>query len=413
MNRSQIHQTLESAVHWSLTALVTFPLLPLRLATLVALIFGGVSLLYFGFAQNRSYSRHEMVTAVCFFALPILYLVEVPFSDNPDYVWRVVQRKMGLLVFPLLFLLNSSSGFRFRVSWYMKVFSLATVLVMLKISGSLLIYGIDSDHLSSGGFAFALRTAAQKVSGLHPTYAGLIIGIAVSYSINLALAEYRQNTIARIALLTISVLGIVFIAVLGARMALLAAALAGAVVIWRSGLNRRTKWLYTGFAAVTILLAGSVIPTLRERFVEMVSIAENSTNVRSMIYSCSLELIKDNWIFGVGVEPLQFYLDICYQQFTVFTAKHYFQYNTHNEFLNVLAAKGVFGLAALLLVFGRLAYIAKTSLPLLAFTIMFGVICLTENLLERQIGVFTLALIGTLLLMHVHQGKPKGGKKNQ
>ena len=65
-------------------------------------------------------------------------------------------------------------------------------------------------------------------------------------------------------------------------------------------------------------------------------------------YDCSLELAKEYWLFGVGVERLQFILDMCYGQFTAVNGETYFQYNTHNEYLNVLCGKGIIGLMAFL-----------------------------------------------------------------
>ena len=138
------------------------------------------------------------------------------------------------------------------------------------------------------------------------------------------------------------------------------------------------------------------VPTMYERITEVFESDSNSTNVRAMIYSCSVELAKDHWLTGVSVERLQFYLNICYTQFGDIEGRLMPKFNTHNEYLNLICGKGILALSSFVILLVALFKKAIRQPDFLSFCILFALVCLTENLLERQIGVFFFTLIGGL-----------------
>ena len=155
------------------------------------------------------------------------------------------------------------------------------------------------------------------------------------------------------------------------------------------------------FTVTFFIIAASVIffvPTMNERFVEILGSEVNSTNVRWTIYSCAIELVKDNWITGVSVEHLQPSLNACYK--TAAEGIGFPRYNTHNEYLNLLCGKGVFGLLAFLTLIAMLVKKAARHPDYFSFCIIFCLVCVSENILERQIGVFFITVLGGLYGFH-------------
>lgn len=123
----------------------------------------------------------------------------------------------------------------------------------------------------------------------------------------------------------------------------------------------------------------------------------NSTNSRLGIYHCSIEVIKNNFVFGTGTANLQSQLNSCYSTIGI---KRLYQenFNTHNEYLNIFAALGIIGITIFLLLIIFSFKSAWHNPYHLIFLGLFCLICLTENLLSRQQGVFFFALFNYYFL---------------
>ena len=391
-------KTIRNGLNWSLLLLFTFPLLPIRIATLTVFPFALFSILSWFQNQRGIYSKQSVMLLFGFVLLPLLYLSELIYADNLPYVWREIQRKMGLLIFPVLFFLIRSTGNDLNPTKYLTTFVGSSLIMVVYTSIMLLISGVDQVYLESGGFVFALRSTIEELTGLHPTYFGLIISFSSCILIDrLFKTQLKSNQLEVTFLSFLILVFISFLMLLSARMVILSLIIAVcymAILRFRSW-NMRILVLAMvfGFSIMSFIF----IPTVNIRLMEVFQNGLNSTNIREMIYSCSWDLARNNMIFGVGIEKLQFSLDICYTQFSMFTGSEYFQYNTHNEYLNVLCGKGIFGLLSFIFLLFNLAKQSKGKLLLQAFIILFFTTCLTENLLERQVGVFLLGVVGGVL----------------
>jgi O-antigen ligase len=140
------------------------------------------------------------------------------------------------------------------------------------------------------------------------------------------------------------------------------------------------------------------IPSFSSRFKE-VSVSntnlpdmknEDSFNLRTGILKCSLELIQENWFWGVGPGQVKSRLNACYDSIApdVYKDKNF---NTHNQFMGYWVGFGVLGPLLLL------SLVAVVTIGLWKKSDWLGVCtCLlflfamqTENLLNRQHGIVT------------------------
>lgn len=121
-----------------------------------------------------------------------------------------------------------------------------------------------------------------------------------------------------------------------------------------------------------------------------------------MFYEISKE--KGNILLGMGLNNAQATLNEKYMQYNLYPG--FLGYNYHNQYIQIFAELGLFGLIVLLLIFFsivRKAFISKDYLLLYFITLVLGV-CLTETFLWRQRGmVFFLTI--TLLLYKTSRGE--------
>ena len=132
---------------------------------------------------------------------------------------------------------------------------------------------------------------------------------------------------------------------------------------------------------------------LHDRFKEIfkkntyTNVESNSTSIRVGIYQCSVSILKDNWLFGLGIGDVQEELNNCYLETSDILYKD--KYNSHNQYLSIWLGTGILGIILLLnLLYAnfRIAWIYYDKLYLFIL-LLYSAQFFTENLLERQSGV--------------------------
>lgn len=132
---------------------------------------------------------------------------------------------------------------------------------------------------------------------------------------------------------------------------------------------------------------------------------KENTDKRYYIYSCSLSLVRENYLFGHGVGNVQPLLNDCYQERNYLVAEYNSigsDINTHNYYLHMAASAGILGLMSILLFFYKNLYLAFTvkNYFYAMFLTVFIVGLLTENLFLRMMGVFPFAVMNSLFYSH-------------
>lgn len=404
----QLFKIASKGFEWTLFLLFMFPLFPLKLAGILVLPLVIFALLSFISSNSRVIQRQALLLVVLFALIPVYYAVELFYANDVQAVWSIVQRKMGLLFIPLGLFLASSSGIKIKHHQLFLNFALSVTLLVLKVSLYFLIGGLNQAYLDSGGFAFAFRTSMEDLVNLHPTYFSLLITMAIFIFVIPLLS--KRNVLKSIQfwlLVLIIVWLITFLFLLAARMALIAFMLAVLLTIWKNITSTRVRISTISLLTVFFGIAVLSFPSLSHRLKELVDTKDNSTSVRYTIYECDTEIALQSGLFGVGVESLQNKLNNCYKSKNMPEEHLALAYNTHNEYFNFLCGKGVVGLILFcgLLVF---MFISLRKKPLfLPFFLSVLLVSLTENILERQIGVFYVALFGMSLIGYDFKQKVK------
>lgn len=351
-------------------------------------------------------------------SLFIVMLIWTLTIDQTKEGFFLLERSLSLIIFPLGFYLNPIQLTNKQLNAIKLTFVLSSTLIVLICSllsfNKLLIFVGEGQPFNSifefikkSEFEYHFRTNFEHFSGLHPTYASMYLGVSILFLLEMFFDSETSLSIKRkLILISTSIVLLILMAGLASRTPLLAILVVTSLFIFA----KFKKKIYAFYALLFMLILSSVliitVPTLSKRISEIsfsnTSIPttkgeDDSFNLRAGILHCTLNLIKDNWLIGVGPGKVQNELDECYNNIAPETYKDR-GFNTHNQFLGYWAGMGIIGLAALILILIATAKkgISDQQLVLTFLSLFFTICFLTENVLIRQQGVVFVAFFMNL-----------------
>jgi O-antigen ligase len=378
--------------------LCVFPLLPAHLVSLLAIIFTITTGLQILLAK-------QLKTDFRFFwtisSIVLVYACWLFFSKNLAMGIQSVNVKLILVALPLCFSFQTIQLQPHELKRAFSIFVLSATSAVVITNMQILIGGFTTQE---GDIAFQYRISLEQYSGLHPTYYCAIAYTAALLQLNHLLFDSLKSKweyVTRIALFIICTTGGVAAA---SRTTFMAFILVSVFMVAQRFYNHRFKWQA---ALVVSVIAGSLffLPTVQNRLLEMnrnnlkapVGNNDNGTNVRSGIFACDIELLRKHWLLGTGTGNTQQALNNCLGNYQTHVYNQ-FNYNTHNEYLNAWLTCGILGFMIFVgcLIYGLyLAFLRKHRIHL--YFLVFVSICfLTENYLDRQMGVTLFALMQSL-----------------
>lgn len=254
------------------------------------------------------------------------------------------------------------------------------------------------------------RNVFSNTTQVHLPYLGLLFGFSCVIMIHFLLKN-KTHYILRI-IISFSIFLLLFsMTIFSARMAIFATIISS-LMLYRS-LNK--KQIIIGLASVSIIvLILFFLPPSKRRISELSQtefVLPNKTqssknvNFRYGIYYCSMEVIKSNWLFGLGLGNVQNKLDQCYQGFDYenFDDFGVRKYNSHNQYLNAWLTYGILGLGVFL--YFLYYSFSKTTILHKSFLVLSLLALLTENLFEREIGVMLFTFFNTLFFVSTRKIK--------
>jgi hypothetical protein len=129
----------------------------------------------------------------------------------------------------------------------------------------------------------------------------------------------------------------------------------------------------------------------------------NSSLIQRWVYTkVGLDIVKENWVMGVGTEGMRHAYKAMYARNdrNLFPE---FQFIVHNQFLATTICLGLFGGIWFLIAFiWPLAHYWRNFLYL-GFVVMIGISYLSDNTLGSQSGVTLYAFMNALLIVHASQ----------
>jgi O-antigen ligase len=239
-----------------------------------------------------------------------------------------------------------------------------------------------------------------KLFIIHPSYYTSILILCIAHSLEMVLNQKKYFQLFYI----ICFLVISFLLLTRLNIVLQIILIIG-MILNSKKLQLRYRVLFlVGILSITTTLT-IYTPGIKARFVELIesysvkpeNLAYDSTNVRKAIYDCSLDISKDNLIFGVGFNNLQSQLNNCYQ--SNYNSNFYIETNylTHNYYFYILLSSGIIGLGFFGFYLFNIIKISLKSDNLIfkIFILHSLIICFVEDYLYRQRGI----LFFNLMLM--------------
>ncbi|WP_340201031.1 O-antigen ligase family protein [Ascidiimonas sp. W6] len=378
--------------------LSAFPILPYGVLTIAIIVFA-FSIIWDIYNNSLTFKLNFTSNFKKYLLFTLFYFLLL-FSSfwSEDSLKGLNSHTVGIpiLIFPLSFIFGKS---RLKSGQQNIVL---TVFVIASITAGFFILGLAYKELSETGFkqlfytSAIRRNMANKSSFLrfHPTY----ISTCFLLSIGILISRLRssQKATRKIVKILFIVFLLFMIIICASRAAIITLVLAGFIFFIKSPKFKLphkvliiTVFSLVSYLAVTnIFLLSSRFLIISNELVLPQGEKPSSISIRYGIYKCSYHLIKENWLFGVGVGDTQTMLNKCYNTYPTdhFKTKNI---NTHNYFFHLVSSAGIFALIALisLLVYlFKIALLKKNDLFLL-FMIILTVNLLFENLLVRSYGV--------------------------
>jgi O-antigen ligase len=125
---------------------------------------------------------------------------------------------------------------------------------------------------------------------------------------------------------------------------------------------------------------------------------DNSKRSRIGIYEAALNIYKKNPVFGVGVGDVN---DELRAEYISLGFEHFYKekiYNSHNQYLHFALLGGVIGFLIFVSCLGYNLYFAIHNKDFLymSFLLVFIIVILTENFLNRIHGIFFFAIFNSI-----------------
>lgn len=331
-----------------------------------------------------------------------MHLVGLIHTENLDFAYMDLGMKATLGVFPIIFLLYQP-----KIEWdiFVKAFIFG-VLVSILIN-SIFSFGVylETHHMHD--------LKGSRLSHLmHRGYWAVYMAIAYFFLLKFLLK--RKSVYTMIFNVLIALVVFAFIVLSESKVGVIVAVV---LTIW-AGLsfiyNLKNKWLLPvvvlsflaiGFTAYQMdssfgkRFDNAIRATLKP-FDKLDKTSGESTTVRRFVWHSSLELIQDNFWFGVGTGDIKDELKEQNKK-NGYTAAVANNLNSHNQFFNSHIALGVFGSLFLLLTIatnlikrkeGDNYYAWRVGIVLILFFAL-----LPESMLEVQAGIIPYAFLLTFL----------------
>lgn len=357
--------------------------------------------------KNNLQQFYQNKYSLFFVSLYLCYVIGLLYSQHLHVGFGVLENKLSLLIFPLIL-----SAYRISRQLLEKVLLIFACSCLIAVVISTL-YSIHSFSHTSDISAFDYRQSLVDYFNYHPTYLSIYLIFCVCIFIYFIYTyrksiKFYQKFIA--ALLIAYFLGICLL--LSSRMPFISFLLISLLFIYYILYkNGRFIWIII----IVSILIGAIfilyqIPAFNQRFVEIkntpleppVGVYHNSTNLRVGILICCFQVLKQNWLLGVGTGDMQVALNNCYQQNGYSDELYIASYDPHNQFIEIWLNVGITGVIVLLLTFLiplRLAIRHKNDLYIF-FLLFIMLCCMTESVLNLQKGVVFYSFFNSLFLVY-------------
>lgn len=384
-------------VEGALLLLFASVLLPSNIKSIAIGLFAVVSGIHFFKSRNSFNFKFFLVNSVVFIVMVITLL----YSENVVYGVQRLTMFLSLAIFPLCFSMYSQEdvSYLFRnKEKYLSTYIITVVLFNIIPFMWFYITNYSFEEIIEH-FPMAMKLDVGKY-GMHAIYLSMHCSIAILFSLYvLPSLSIRWKMIGLIVLDVILICFLVIYAKKGSIIALTTVAFLF-VLFQRKKLTIRPYL----FALIGLLILVVAIPRTRNKFLEFKKIevvgkgAATSTNIRYTIYRVAKDVILESPILGYGVGDYRSVLSDKYRDLGLPVLQEG-RFNAHNQFLSFLIIGGAVALLAFLatLIINFIFAVRFNNELLILLIIFYGILMLTDNILEKEAGVVYFALFFNFL----------------
>ncbi|HRK53708.1 MAG TPA: O-antigen ligase family protein [Cyclobacteriaceae bacterium] len=360
--------------------------------------------------------------------LPLLFLYYLASTLLTGGPWSAIEKRLLLVVIPILFWLNPGffkESLRSKIYWsYIIGILLAETICLIVaiqnsvsfLDGSLTFnakvfpdaeYGFLTASVRDGNYFFGQEFSLF----LHPIYFGIYIVVAQFLIFEILTAS--KGSYRKVLISLIYFAQFIFLFLLSSKAAIISSFFLTLYLFWTIKLPNSLRALVVIGVIIFSFFFANLNPKMKvftDTFFAGLSINPNARfghDLRILSWDASLDIIKNNWLYGVGEGNKDSVLLAKYnEKGYVVPAEEMF--NSHNQYLDLFIGGGILGLGLYLFGIIRLVLNAfqykKVNLPLLIFVMLFSFEALFENFLSRHAGVLLFAVFVTYLNGTKHVG---------
>ena len=341
----------------------------------------------------------------------IIPFVQLFILNGVDNHWAHLETKLSLLLFPIFMLI----GFELKKDFIYELIKVFLIGCCISVS-ICLVYGLYNFFILENTSAFYYKHLSIFH---HPSYFSMYLNFAIGIIYLNILSPSAQFKIEKKWSWTLLIVFTLFIVLVSSRTGWICNFLIHStfIILLIKKKFFSKKHLVLGFALLVSL--GGIVnfsPSLKNRFNEIIKYTvyakqqsnyPSSTSTRIKAWECSVELIQDNWFFGLGTGIGSIELNKIYDEKGYYSLKEK-NTNTHNQYLQYLLDHGIVGLSFLLFLTIIMLFISfKDKYYLYAlFLIIMMINFMTESMLETQSGIVFFAFFNTLFFYHWLDNKP-------
>lgn len=336
------------------------------------------------------------------FVLFFLYIIAMFLSDDRELAGFKLEKKILLFFLPLIACVSSVKfdNKQQRIVFLLYCISMLLFFAIVHFQLFLLLHKmmqngkVDSywSCFAMNDFEYNYRIWLGGLWHIHPTYLGVLINMAVLIGMHF-LSDKLSSTNEKVIGGLSVIVGVVFLGLVASRMAYLSLVIAVGLYLFSAIKKHKTLLFLGGLLTVVatlfvLLKTNTRVKEIIDTKLELPTVENfNSVNIRVGIYSCTFDLLKENWLLGVTPGDLQEEMNSCYDSKGMpFISER--NYNTHNEFFNQWLSFGIIGPFLLIFMFSIALYkaVSTRNFLFIGFLVICIMTCLTENLYERYHG---------------------------
>lgn len=367
----------------------------------------------------REKPRIELSSSMTLNLLPIvLYIILILSRDLYEGNWNgsYIERQLSLPLLVLIFFIARKTHLNItfeKINFYLLSGILISFIVNISISIYQSISYVDNkmlfnpivsnkttDFLKSSIYGGNYFMGIHLSHFMHTSYISFLISFSVFY-ILFTLKKINFLTPLIIVILTLYIF--LLSSKAGIFSYLLAVSLSSFTQIRQIKFSRILVVISIFFVAIVMLFSNPRLSTMVKRYYnDGISINKNakySFGSRLLVWSSSLELIKENLLVGTSPFYSQSQLDRIYlkNEFETPLKNHY---NSHNQFLQVGVEFGLVGIVIFIcMLFAPLWYKFRNRLYYVVFLFLLMFNFLFESMLERYQGIVIFAFFYAFFIM--------------